>query len=635
MYEEKKWRKIDWKNFGLKAIIVVLAMLLLIWIVPKLIPDQKEKKNSNKETKTVEKVLSKSFKENLETIKKTAKSYFTVERLPKEIGETATLTLQDMLDKKMILKFTDENGKFCDNTNSYAQMKKIANNEYDLKVQLSCEGITDHIIETFGCYNVCTSEGCKTEVKAPTNYHLSCPDGYSISGSFCYKNDHQKIEAKKNYSDQKEEITNAKINQRQSYNIYINPTVINSANKYSCPPGYIQSGIGVSTKCYKVLHTNKLSTTGKIYFCPSGTPNGSGPSMTCTKTTIKKAEVKKTYQDKPAIKKTTKTCPAGYPNREKDRCYYTTNAKKTITYGNWYVYTTKKSTTPLTPYTNTTEKMVYTGMSSGGGAIEYYNYTIYKRTSSAKYKCSSGNLSGTTCRHYKAVVVNTSYTCSTGKKIVNNSSTVCRVYSTTYYCPAGTPNGNGSSMTCKINEISKASIRNGKTIYYCPNGYNSSGSGSLMTCFKTDYTRVISKIENKKYSCPFGYKPSGNGINFKCIKTIKSDDMYYCEDANATLKDKKCYKKIPSEFLGYECPEGYNLNGSYCYKPTTEKIAAKEVCNNDISIEQDETNVSNTSLEKISAFNIIMYIFITLGTILVSIEILIYNKQRKEKSNYY
>lgn len=675
MYEEKKWKNIDWKGIGLKSIIVVLALLLLVWLVPKLIPDQNESNNkhSKNETKTqvVEKVPSSTFKENLETIKAAAKSYFTVDRLPEENGSVVTLTLEEMLEKKMILKFTDENGNFCNNQDSYAQMKKTSSNEYELKVQLTCNDNSDYIIENYGCYNVCTSEECNVEVKPITTCKLTCPTGYTLNGSDCYKNSKEKIEANKLYSDEKEKVEDAQINNKGSYKVYINPTITREANEYSCPKGYSKSGSGVNTKCFNTIYVNRLSTTDQVYQCPSGYTNkGSGASMSCTKiSTVKasskqtytdgKAATKQTYTEKKASAKTTTKCPSGYPTRDGNRCYKTTNATKSTKYGNWYVYTTKKSTTPLVPYTKTTEKKVYTGMTSGSGALAYYNYTIYRRSSTTSYSCSSGTRHGSLCRHYKNVVTSTTYSCPSGTTSVGSGSSMkCRTYSTSYYCPTGTaigsgssmkcrtstttyycPSGksigSGSSMTCQTTQTVKPNLLAGKTNYYCPTGYSGSSSGSSLTCYNVDYVNVIVKPGATNYTCPTDYTKKGTGANTKCYTTVKSEDEYYCKDANAILKDNKCYTTINSKFEGYKCPEGYNLDGANCYKPTTEKIKAKEVCNTDIPIEKDGVDVSKTNIGNMSTFDMIMYVFIILGTIIVSIEIMLYHNQRKEKLRYY
>lgn len=101
------------------------------------------------------------FNDNVQTMKDAAEDWFTTERMPKEVGDEETLTLQDMLDKKLILPFLDKDGNQCDTEKSYVTVKK-EENEYILKVYLSCDGKSDYIIEPIGCYNFCPDGSCTT-----------------------------------------------------------------------------------------------------------------------------------------------------------------------------------------------------------------------------------------------------------------------------------------------------------------------------------------------------------------------------------------------------------------------------------------------------------------------------------------
>lgn len=101
------------------------------------------------------------FNDNVQTMKDAAEDWFTTDRMPKEVGDEETLTLQDMLDKKLILPFLDKDGNQCDTEKSYVTVKK-EENEYILKVYLSCDGKSDYIIEPIGCYNFCPDGSCTT-----------------------------------------------------------------------------------------------------------------------------------------------------------------------------------------------------------------------------------------------------------------------------------------------------------------------------------------------------------------------------------------------------------------------------------------------------------------------------------------
>lgn len=108
------------------------------------------------------------FNDNVQTMKDAAEDWFTTDRMPKEVGDEETLTLQDMLDKKLILPFLDKDGNQCNTEKSYVTVKK-EENEYILKVYLSCDGKSDYIIEPIGCYNFCPDGKCDTPLVETDN----------------------------------------------------------------------------------------------------------------------------------------------------------------------------------------------------------------------------------------------------------------------------------------------------------------------------------------------------------------------------------------------------------------------------------------------------------------------------------
>ena len=97
------------------------------------------------------------FNNNVQSMKDAADSYFTKDRMPEKVGDTVKLTLQDMLDKKLILPFLDKDGNECDTKKSYVKVTK-EEKEYKLEVHLSCPNKEDYIIEPIGCYNFCPEQ---------------------------------------------------------------------------------------------------------------------------------------------------------------------------------------------------------------------------------------------------------------------------------------------------------------------------------------------------------------------------------------------------------------------------------------------------------------------------------------------
>ena len=108
------------------------------------------------------------FNDNIQEMKNASLLYFTQERLPVNVGDKKTITLQEMLDLKLLLPFTDKNGTACDVTGSYVTIEKLEN-EYLLKVNLKCGDEEDYILVTFGCYAYCTTYVCeKKDETEPT-----------------------------------------------------------------------------------------------------------------------------------------------------------------------------------------------------------------------------------------------------------------------------------------------------------------------------------------------------------------------------------------------------------------------------------------------------------------------------------
>lgn len=107
------------------------------------------------------------FNDNVQTMKDAAEKWYTTERMPEKEGEVKKLTLQDMLDKKLILPFVDKDGNACDAKKSYVTVRK-SKDEYIMKVSLTCGKQTDYIIEHIGCYNFCKDGKCSVEVAPVT-----------------------------------------------------------------------------------------------------------------------------------------------------------------------------------------------------------------------------------------------------------------------------------------------------------------------------------------------------------------------------------------------------------------------------------------------------------------------------------
>ena len=147
-------RRINIVKVLLKLIVVVLVILFSAWIVTKIC--------SNNNPINSDKLVDQVFQDNLNRMKEVGISYFTLERMPKNVGDKEKITLQDMYDKNLILEVRDEENNLCSDTDSYIEVEKY-NDEYQMKVNLSCSNRKDYIIVVMGCYNYCKNEICEKQ----------------------------------------------------------------------------------------------------------------------------------------------------------------------------------------------------------------------------------------------------------------------------------------------------------------------------------------------------------------------------------------------------------------------------------------------------------------------------------------
>lgn len=158
--DEEEKRGFPIRDFLLKLILIIIFVLLLMWLLP-------TKSGSDVDLSPL---TDRIFNANVQEMKEAAIPYFTTERLPKNVGDEVKLTLQEMLDLKLLLPFTDKNGDSCDTANSYVTVTK-QENEYLMKVYLKCNDDEDYILVHIGCYSYCTTENgvCEKENDTPTS----------------------------------------------------------------------------------------------------------------------------------------------------------------------------------------------------------------------------------------------------------------------------------------------------------------------------------------------------------------------------------------------------------------------------------------------------------------------------------
>ena len=131
MYEEKRV-SINW----LKLILVVIIGFLVIVLSAKLVSII-FKNVDDKET-------TKSFETNLKLMNDAGRAYYVEDKLPTEVGQSAKVTLKELVEAGKLSEIKDKDGEACIADESYVEITKLEN-EYQLKSYLACKTESDYM----------------------------------------------------------------------------------------------------------------------------------------------------------------------------------------------------------------------------------------------------------------------------------------------------------------------------------------------------------------------------------------------------------------------------------------------------------------------------------------------------------
>ncbi len=276
MYEEGR-SGFAFKNIILKLLFIVLLIFIVIWLFP----------TKNYVKNLIEQKLGTSadqiFNTNVQTMKEAALTYFNGSRLPEEEGKSEKLTLEEMLDKKLLVGFTDSNGKSCDNKKSYVEVTKNKT-DYSLKVNLACTDKTDYINSYIGSYAYCTSDVCEKKKLTENNSEQTVNAQETITTEATQdSNECQYVKTSggywTNYGDWSTWTTN-KISSSNSRQIQTKVEKIKTGTVVE------QVGTYKHTQNPKKVTVTKNDRKQIIYVCPADFDNGGSYNnfVTCVKT---------------------------------------------------------------------------------------------------------------------------------------------------------------------------------------------------------------------------------------------------------------------------------------------------------------------------------------------------------------
>ena len=560
MYSNERKNGFSLLDLLVKIIFAALFIFLLIWLFNKKMPNMKA-------------VYSNQFRENIKFMQDAGEAYFTDDKMPTTPGESKRLTLQEMENMNLVLPFVDKDGKACNKKDSYVSVTKLEDTEgYELKTYLVCGKEKNYIVKTLGCHNYCGNACNKTcTISKETEYEFkklvegsktnySCPKGYTLKGSTCYKTNLKDSKSALVTTTETRVITVpaevikgdatltplAVVKSTKDVELPVNKSTKDVELPVNKSTKEVELAVNKSTKEVEltvVKNTKDVELPAKSY--------NETESYTCTKTRTEN-------QCKTESKRVAYSCDCGIryvddmPVYSCNTCYKTVQETTCHDVEVPYTTTCTRSVTKYKCPSNATKQ------SGSGSSLKCYK-------TETTYSCPSNTTrstgSGSSLKCYRT---ETTYSCPSNatRSTGSGSSLKCYRTETTYSCPSNATKstGSGSSLKCYKTE----------TTYSCPsNATKSTGSGSSLKCYKTETT----------YSCPSGTDvQEGSGANLKCYKVVAGSVSYKCKDSSYKLVGTNCTKTVTETVTKKECKlKGYVLEGDKCnlYETQSQKATGK------------------------------------------------------------
>ena len=596
MYEEN--RRFSWTSFFIKVIIIIIFILFTVWLLSLTTKGLSSSLNILKDD---------IFSQNVEKMKEVGKEYFTTERLPEKVGEVKTLTLAKMYDQNLILEIKDKNGYSCSAKNSYVSVEKLED-EYQMKVYLSCGEEEDYIVVIMGCYNYCKTDICEqkkttdddtkeTDKKEDDDSKgTTYPENNDTSKGTTYPENNDTTKSAIEY--QYKKTTGGRWSDWSSWSNWSKTSVSNTDSR-SVETKLVDEEYTIDKEITKTVYTSeatcpnvsgytfasKTGNTCKYTMNTSDTQNPVCPDVYGYKNTGRNG-FDCTYT-KSDTKTQDPTCPdvSGYKNTGRNgfTCSYskTTDIESTVnptcptvsgfknTGRNGFTCSYSRTTNVSSTLSPTCPNVSGYNKNGRSGFTCYYKKTTYS-TSWKYYSTGSGSYvpANTSTYKYVQTAANYVYKCNNSCKyqwvytytIYKKSTTTSTSTKTaSAYCSSGTRSGNTCVVTTPKTETKTATAQ-------CPSGTRS-GNTCVVTTPKTE-----TKTETAK--CLVGTR-SGDTCIDQVTDNIKRTAS--CNTANGYVQSgDTCVKKgTASTTRIASCPSGENNIDGKCYKDVTEIIKEK------------------------------------------------------------
>ena len=136
-----KLPKIQWHNILIKLITLLIIMILIIFIISRINKSNEEK--------------NKIFNNNINTIIDATIKFYSANNLPHNVGDSTSLILEEMLEKKLIDHLEENKENTYDTKDSYIILTKVSNDTYHLKIYLSGNNQKKYIENDLICNEKC------------------------------------------------------------------------------------------------------------------------------------------------------------------------------------------------------------------------------------------------------------------------------------------------------------------------------------------------------------------------------------------------------------------------------------------------------------------------------------------------
>lgn len=134
-------KRINWKQMLLKLITLLFVMFLIIFVISRINKNNKEK--------------NLTLDNNIQMIANSALNFYSNNNLPQNIGDSNSILLEEMIKKDLINNLKDKKEKECNTLNSYSIITKIKEEEYRLKIFLTCPSEEKMVEMIVTCNTTC------------------------------------------------------------------------------------------------------------------------------------------------------------------------------------------------------------------------------------------------------------------------------------------------------------------------------------------------------------------------------------------------------------------------------------------------------------------------------------------------